>query len=207
MRRTWRSLLLFLAAILVLGSVGCGDDKKDGLFSDAPPPPPPPRRGAAPAASAAVGDAGVEAGEEKALFREEDFIETELSRDPFRSFAKLFAQDTTAAARTQREVLLDKYTIDELKLVGIVTGTAEHRAMLVDPTGTGWIVQRGQFIGKAELVRGTGPSSASYELNWRVDQIRDGDLVLVREDPAHSDIPPATRVIPLRPEDTESASR
>ena len=29
--------------------------------------------------------------------------------------------------------------IDDLKLVGLVTGGAENRAMLVDPTGTGWI--------------------------------------------------------------------
>lgn len=198
-------LLAFLGAALLMSAAACGDDKKsDGLFTDTPPPPPP-RRGADPAA-ASSGDAAVDAGD-KLVFREEDFVETELSRDPFRSFARAFAGESQGAVKTQREVLLDRYSIDELKLVGIVTGTAEHRAMLVDPTGTGWIVKRGQFVGKAELVRGTGASSASYELNWRVDRIRDGDIVLVREDPAHSDIPPSTRVIPLRPEDTASASR
>jgi len=195
---TWRSLVLILATVVLLA--GCGDDKSSGLFSDTPPPPPPPRGPtASPVASA---DGGADAGDDQLVFREEDFVETELSRDPFRSFIRLFADENKSAAKTQRDVLLDRYSIDELKLVGIVTGTAEHRAMLVDPTGTGWIVHRGQFIGKAELVRGTGGSGASYELNWRVDRIRDGDLVLVREDPAHSDIPPATRVIPLRPEDT-----
>lgn len=202
MSRTWRSLLLLLAALVI---VGCGDDKKGELFSDKPPPPPP-RRGPAAAASATAPDAGADA-EEKVVFREDDFVETDLSRDPFRSFSKLFKQENTTAARTQREVLLDRYSVDELKLVGIVTGGAEHRAMFVDPTGTGWIIHRGQYIGKAELVRGSGPGSASYELNWRVDRIREGDIVLVREDPAHSDIPPSTRVIPLRPEDTASASR
>ena len=202
MSRTWRSLLLLLAVLVV---VGCGDDKKGEMFSDKPPPPPP-RRGPAAAASAVAPDAGADA-EEKVVFREDDFVETDLSRDPFRSFSKLFKQENTTAARTQREVLLDRYSVDELKLVGIVTGGADHRAMFVDPTGTGWIIHRGQYIGKAELVRGSGPGSASYELNWRVDRIREGDIVLVREDPAHSDVPPATRVIPLRPEDTASASR
>lgn len=202
MSRTLRTFLLLLAALVI---VGCGDDKKGDLFSDKPPPPPP-RRGPAAAASATAPDAGADA-EEKVVFREDDFVETDLSRDPFRSFSKLFKQENTAAAKTQREVLLDRYSVDELKLVGIVTGGAEHRAMFVDPTGTGWIIHRGQYIGKAELVRGSGPGSASYELNWRVDRIREGDIVLVREDPAHSDVPPATRVIPLRPEDTASASR
>jgi len=202
MSRTWRSLLLLLVALVI---VGCGDDKKGEMFSDKPPPPPP-RRGPPAAASATAPDAGADA-EEKVVFREDDFVETDLSRDPFRSFSKLFKQENTTAARTQREVLLDRYSVDELKLVGIVTGGAEHRAMFVDPTGTGWIIHRGQYIGKAELVRGSGPGSASYELNWRVDRIREGDIVLVREDPAHSDVPPATRVILLRPEDTASASR
>jgi type IV pilus assembly protein PilP len=39
-------------------------------------------------------------------------------------------------------------------------------------------------------------------VNWRVDSIRDGDVVLVRSDPANPDVPTATRVIPLRPEGT-----
>jgi type IV pilus assembly protein PilP len=137
----------------------------------------------------------------KTVLREEDFVETESSRDPFRSFADIFLKERQSTSKTQREVLLDRFAIDELKLVGIVTGTAEPRAMLVDPVGTGWIVRRGQFLGKAEVVRASGASGASYELNWRVERIRDGDIVLVREDPAHSDIPPATRVIPMRSED------
>ena len=202
MNRGLRSFLIALfAGLLVLGGAGC-DDKTSNA-----PPPPPPRRGPEKDKKAAEADAGGDAAAAPLVFREEDFVETELSRDPFRSFARMFAEENKTAAKTQREVLLDRYAVDDLKLVGIVTGTAEHRAMLVDPTGTGWIVHRGQFIGKAELVRGTGSNGASYELNWRVDRIRDGDVVLVREDPAHSDIPPATRVIPLRPEETAAISR
>ncbi|HNS98543.1 MAG TPA: pilus assembly protein PilP [Polyangiaceae bacterium] len=199
------ALLVALGLLLMAAAIGCDDDNKANLFSESEPAAPPPRRGLPPAASASP-DGGDDA-ESKLAFREEDFVETDLSRDPFRSFSKVFKQETASTARTQREVLLERYAVDELRLVGIVTGGAEHRAMFVDPTGTGWIVHRGQFMGKAELVRGSGPGSASYELNWRVDRIRDGDVVLVREDPAHSDIPPATMVIPLRPEDSASASR
>ncbi|PIE05690.1 MAG: pilus assembly protein PilP [Sorangium cellulosum] len=203
MKNTWQTPLLIVGVITLMVGFGCGGDKKGGsFFSNEPPPPPPRRRGVETAASS-----GASAGPPRLIFREEDFVETELSRDPFRSFAKVFSDENKSTARTQREVVLDRYAIDELKLIGIVTGTTRHRAMLVDPTGTGWIVYRGQFIGKAELVRAAGTSGASYELNWRVDRIRDGDIVLVREDPAHSDIPAATRVLKLRPEDTTPANR
>ncbi len=188
-------LLVLLAAAPALG-FACNSTE----VSNAPPPPPPPR-GAAPAASASASAASSVT---TPAFREEDFVETEQSRDPFRSFASLFAEEAKAAATPQREVLIDRYAIDDLKLVGIVTGGAEPRAMLVDPTGTGWIVRRGDYVGKAEMVKGTGPRAAEYELNWRIERVRDGDVVLVREDPAHSDVPPATRILPLRTDDDEN---
>ncbi len=102
--------------------------------------------------------------------------------------------------KSQREVLLDQYAVDELKLVGIVTGIDPAKAMLVDPTGKGHVVQRGQFVGRAEVVQASTTTARSYEINWRVDRIRDGDVVLIREDPQNPDVPSATKVIPLRPE-------
>ena len=96
--------------------------------------------------------------------------------------------------------MLDQYTLDELKLTGLITGIRPARAMLIDPTKTGHVVHEGQFVGRPEVVQG-GTSGAEYEINWRVDRIRDTDSVFVREDPANPDVPTATRVIPLRPED------
>jgi len=52
------------------------------------------------------------------------------------------------------------------------------------------------------MVQTSGRTGATYEVNWRVDRIRDGDVVLVREDPNNPDLPSATKVIPLRPEGT-----
>ena len=52
-------------------------------------------------------------------------------------------------------------------------------------------------------IESAGRTGASYEINWRVDRIRDGDIVLIREDPANPDVPSATRVIPLRPEGSD----
>ncbi|HEV8245143.1 MAG TPA: pilus assembly protein PilP [Polyangiaceae bacterium] len=131
---------------------------------------------------------------------EGEFTETERSRDPFRTFARRFVEESRSHARSQREVLLAQYSVDELKLIGIVTRIQPAKAMLVDPTGKGTVVQRGQFVGRADVVQTTGRSGATYEINWRVDRIRDSDVVLVREDPSNPDVPTATKVIPLRPD-------
>lgn len=130
-------------------------------------------------------------------FQETAFVESERSRDPFRNFAKSFIDEARGQVRSQREVVLEQYSIDELKLVALIQRIHPARAMLVDPTGIGHVVQRGQFIGRASVVEPTGGVGAAYEVNWRVDRIRDGDLVLVRDDPSNPDVPSATRVIPL----------
>ncbi|MCL2822962.1 MAG: pilus assembly protein PilP [Polyangiaceae bacterium] len=193
-----RSQAIFLAATVAsAGSVGLGCETRvvtspyAGQSTVKKP---------SPAASASASSSALA---EAPRFRDVDFVETEQSRDPFRSFSKAFSRESTAAVRAQREVLLERYSIDELKLVGIVTGGGtEPLAMFVDPQGTGWIVRRGQFIGKPDTVRAAGPGGATYERTWRVDRIRDGDVVLVCENASRSDDSHDTRVIPLRPEDS-----
>jgi type IV pilus assembly protein PilP len=135
-----------------------------------------------------------------------DFNDSALLRDPFLSFAREFAEEAKKRVRSQRDVVLDQYGLDELKLAGLVTGIRPARAMLIDPTRKGHVVQEGQFVGRAEVVQG-GASGADYEINWRIDRIRDSDIVLVREDPSNPDVPSATRVIPLRPDEVLAAAR
>jgi type IV pilus assembly protein PilP len=134
---------------------------------------------------------------------EADFTESERSRDPFRAYARAFAQEIKGRVVSQRKVVLPEYTLDELKLIGIVTRLQPAKAMLVDPTGKGHVIERGQFVGRADVVQGGGRTGNTYEVNWRVDRIRDGDVVLVREDPTNPDVPTVTRVIPLRPQGLE----
>ncbi|HEY3500364.1 MAG TPA: pilus assembly protein PilP [Polyangiaceae bacterium] len=133
-------------------------------------------------------------------FAEADFTETERSRDPFRSYLHRFAEEAKSRVVSQRQVLLAEFNVDELKLVGIVTRIVPARAMLVDPTGKGHVVHRGDFVGRADVVQLAGQTGVTYQLNWRLDRIRDGDVVLVREDPNNPDVPAATKVISLRPE-------
>jgi type IV pilus assembly protein PilP len=201
-------LLVGFSSLLLLG--GCSDDPPvvtaatggagGGPASAAPRP--------APGASAAAPPGAVQqAPLPKVEIVEAEFTESERSRDPFRSFLSIFKEETRGAAKSQREVVLSQFGIDELKLIGIVTRAEPAKAMLVDPAGTGHVVQRGQFVGRADIVQAAGRTGASYEINWRVDRIRDGDIVLIREDPSNPDVPSATRVIPLRPEGSEVAGK
>ncbi|EYF05763.1 pilus assembly protein PilP [Chondromyces apiculatus] len=166
---------------------------------------------ARPPSNPRAADAGADAVAEPELpplplrdFSEADFSESERNRDPFRSYESLFASQAKTRITIQRQVLVDRYALDELKLVGVVS-RSPARALLTDPTGLGWVVKVGDFIGKAEIVHTGGATGADVAINWRVDRIRESDVVLIREDPAHPEIPPTTRVVALRSADEESS--
>ena len=158
--------------------------------------PPPPAR-VAPAASATA--SGLPPELKGPEYTENDFVESDRNRDPFRSFL-VQQQPANKEALNQRKVELAQYSIDELKLVAIVTGADQSRAMFVDPSGKGTVVYKGSFVCRSEVVHIGGSNGPEYQLNWRVDRIREGDVVLIREDPAQPAIPAATRVIQLHPE-------
>jgi type IV pilus assembly protein PilP len=131
---------------------------------------------------------------------EGDFTAGDQNRDPFRAYAELFVASPTKKT-SQQKVVADHYALDELKLVAVVTGHTAPRAMFVDPTGKGHLVTRGEFVGRSESIRTTAERGLqSYEASWRVDRIREGDVVFIREDPERPNVPAATRVIALRPE-------
>lgn len=197
-----RNLRRSAGLLLVLLLLGC-EEEKISTAADAVGAKP----GGAPIDRKALlaGDAGVaapSASVPRGDFQDVEFGESERSRDPFRSYASAFVAELRTTAKSQREVILDEFSLDELKLVGIVSGVADPRAMLVDPQGKGHVVRRGQFIGRAEVVHGDSKGAPAFEVNWRIDRIREGDIVLVREDPKNPEVPSATRVIALRP-DTE----
>jgi type IV pilus assembly protein PilP len=191
-------------ALFSLATVACSSDKgkpstNAAASSSAATGAPPVQRAAQAAADAGPPPPRTAATE----FSENDFVESDKSRDPFRNFAKLFVEQNSRPTRIQRDVLLPQYTIDELKLVAIVLSGDFPRAMFVDPTGKGWVIRRGDFIGRPDLVHVGGTNGTDYQLNWRVEKVRDGDVVLLREDPAQPSIPPATRVVSIRPEATK----
>ncbi len=164
--------------------------------------PPPPASRAAPSASASV--SGLPPSLKGPEYTENDFVESDRNRDPFRSYL-IQNQAVNRQAQNQRKIELAQYSIDELKLVAIVLGSDQSRAMFVDPSGKGTVVYKGTFVCRPEVVHLGGSNGPEYQLNWRVDRIRDGDVVLIREDPAQPAIPPATRVVPLHPETDKQA--
>jgi type IV pilus assembly protein PilP len=130
------------------------------------------------------------------IYSDDDFAELDIqNRDPFRSFAKAFKAQ--AAAPAQRRVLLPSTSLDEMRLIAIVTGIATPRAMMTDTSSVGHVVRRGDYIGRPEVVKTGGAEGMPVTLNWRVDRIRPGSVVLTREDPTAPDKPPLTRVMPL----------
>lgn len=213
-------VVVALAALVfpLVTVIGCEDD---------PPPPPKPAASAAPAPEApgappAAAGAPAPAGSARAgasastnplgdlperVFTESDFSETDRNRDPFRGFASVFAQQARGKTTIQRQVVVDRYALDELKLAGVITRT-EPRALFVDPNNVGWVIHTGDYVGKPEIVRAGGAAGVDVAINWRVDRIREGDVVFVREDPSHPEIAPVTRIVPLFPtEDTGKTSR
>ena len=178
---------LFVAVLVV----ACSDASKPST-GQAPPPP-------VSRAPAAAMDAGAPTVVLKGVeFSESDFVESERNRDPFRPFANV-NKGGIKPPPNQRRVKLQNSNVDELKLIAIVLGGDVARAMFVDGKGKGHVLYRGDYLGRPELVR-VGATGPEYQLNWRVDRIREGDVVLLREDPAQPQVPPATRVVPLRPE-------
>jgi len=153
---------------------------------------------AAPSASASANASAQKAAEPPpVVFSEADFVESDESRDPYREYTRGFIKPVDEVSREiGRKVKAPMYALDELKLVGIIT-RSNDRAMLVDPKGYGWILYTGDFVGKAELVNTGGTEAQEVPLNWKVDRIRENDVVFVREDPARPQIARSTRVYPL----------
>ncbi|MDH3653170.1 MAG: hypothetical protein OEN21_02775 [Myxococcales bacterium] len=130
------------------------------------------------------------------VYTDDDFSELDIqNRDPFRSYAKAFQAQSASPA--QRRVLLPSTSVDEMNLIAIVTGIATPRAMLTDTAKVGHVIRRGDYIGRPEVVQTGGSEGMPVTLNWRVDRIRPGSVVLTREDPTAPDKPPLTRVMPL----------
>jgi len=153
--------------------------------------------GSAPAAAAKP--AAAPAKLEALAFKDDDFVESERHRDPFRSFALGNRSTNVADAPpdNQRSVIMPDTAVEEMKLIAVISGLTRPKAMLTDTHNVGYVVQRGDYVGRPKVFQTTG--SVAMTLNWRVERIRDNEVVLTRQDPTEGR-PPLSRVISMHDE-------
>jgi type IV pilus assembly protein PilP len=89
-------------------------------------------------------------------------------KDPFRPFispatATKSATVTTKAYKKRSELPIHSYDVSQFKVIGIITGLRENRAMIVDPTGKSYVIKVGMTVGLNEG-RVTRINPASVEI-------------------------------------------
>lgn len=208
----WKRNLCVLGVVFAL--TGCDDEVVVGgtapppAASETPQAPVAPVAPVAPGAATAAPDATDETAEVPTLtYVDDDFVELDVrNRDPFRRFVAVSVGSDTPSV--QRRVIMPSTSIEEMRLIAIVGGIAQPRAMLQDTSGVGFVVKKDDYIGREEILQAGGSDSMPVTLNWQVARIRSasGEVVLTRTDPTAPDRPPLTRVIPLHDEE-EMAQR
>ena len=101
---------------------------------------------------------------DRAIAAQEGYVYNPIGkRDPFRSF--LAAGERGVEDETPRTPL-QRYEIDEYRLVGIIWGIDRPRALVEDPDSVGHVMEIGTYIGK----------------NWgKVTQITSSEVVVTEE--------------------------
>lgn len=160
-------------------------------------PPPAGGRGMTGKPAAAAPAAVKAAPQAKLALRDDDFVESERNRDPFRSYSLTPGVKGTPELPPdpQRPVVMPDTNVEEMKLIAVVLGLTRPKAMLTAPDGVGYVVQRGDYLGKPKVLQATG--SVPMTLNWRVDRIREHEVVLTRQDPTDASHTPMSRVITM----------
>ena len=69
-------------------------------------------------------------------------------RDPFRSYLLELALQATDTGPTRKKEETEDYEIDQYRLTGLITGTAQPKAMVEDPAGRGHVLRIGTRLGK-----------------------------------------------------------
>lgn len=155
--------------------------------------------GGGPGAAAKASTAPVKL--ESLVFKDDDFVESERHRDPFRSFALGTRRDgksSEPAPENQRQVIMPETNVEDMKLIAVISGLTRPKAMLTDTHNVGYVVQRGDYVGRPKVFQTTG--SVAMTLNWRVERIRDNEVVLTRQDPSEQGRPPLSRIISMHDE-------
>jgi hypothetical protein len=151
------SKIAFAALLLA----ACGDDTPGKNGNPAPPPPPPPPPPAKLKNGAHIEDfvTDHEKGSIRHQFKERDFA-TEQNRDPFQSFViapqqigPLQEKSKDPGPRLCKDDKIEAagYSVNDLKLVGIVAQGIAHTA-LVEAGNSGYILRPGMCVGREKAL-------------------------------------------------------
>lgn len=141
-----RDSLLF--AVVLLCSLAFAACSKDQSQAPAPAPSPPP-------VAAAMAPKPVQAQASSALrlppppVNQFDFSN---KKDPFKPFVvvKTESKKTPDSIKTalRSSLPIHSFDVNQFKLIGIITGGRENKAMVTDPGGKGYVLKVGMLIGK-----------------------------------------------------------
>lgn len=149
--------LLFALAIVLVTAAACGDQPES-----TPPPGPSVFKGKIPAPTKPASQAMkpiVQAAriqpllpEKKPLLVSPPFYNPKGKLNPFQSvFVTISQQATEAGKKIRRKGLrltpLQKVDLSQLKLVGIIVSPAGNKALVEDPSGKGYVVTKGTYVG------------------------------------------------------------
>lgn len=79
----------------------------------------------------------------------ETILDFSTKKDPFKPFVSQPAVSAKAVARKSTGDLLpiQSYDVNKFRLVGIIAGLKENRALVIDPLGKGYVVKVGMLFG------------------------------------------------------------
>lgn len=111
----------------------------------------------------------------------------EQRRDPFKEFAPKINTVINKEATDEGSVMgplapLQRYSLDELNLAGIIWGVNEPKAMFLDPKGQTYIVGKDERIGHK---------------NGYIAEIREGEVVIIETEKVKGKLISSAKVIKL----------
>ncbi|HJV66689.1 MAG TPA: pilus assembly protein PilP [Geomonas sp.] len=150
-----RSLSSALAACL-LAALVAGCSKKE----EPAPPTPPPKKPSEPAKPSQPPAAAAVQKPVSSATRQANPFDFSKKTDPFKPYAPPAAQPPAAAQNQAQpnaapavppadQLPIQSFEVSKFKVVGIIAGLRENRALLVDPNGKAYVVQQGMQIGNS----------------------------------------------------------
>jgi len=97
-------------------------------------------------------------------------------KDPFKPFLVVKAPQAASAGErriTKGGLPIHSFDVSQFKLIGVVTGDKQNKAMVVDPNGKGYVIRVGMTIGKNDgLITSIGNNGVDVLEQFRDDNGR-----------------------------------